>query len=422
MICDASAKNVAKNIYNIALAYIGSIVPDEQPYHNIAFSRAGNMCQLSLIKGLIKGGLPPDAIHSVRPAASFPRSQQVLFHGSYTTIKNIIRLNFIPFINITPIKQFTIGVNTLLALLKWGWRFRNNRDRIVFTFNISVPPGIFTLLAARLTWSKAVAMIYDIDVPGETVPRRLSSVINYWQHNKILKKYDGLVVITNAIAQDFAPGVPYLRVEGGVSHDLIAQYQALDAIQRRSPAYFTIVTAGRLDEDNGIREIMAAFSLIQGEGYRLHIAGAGPLESVVKDAAERDPRISFHGFLPFDEVLKLYAAADVLVNMRLTQRINTRYFFPSKTMEFLASGVPLITTCPGNMAEEYGEFAYLLHEETADALADMLKSVAAIPEEQRVARGRAARQYMSDHKTWEAQAIRIVGFLKGIAEKGREAE
>lgn len=400
---------------NCSLAFIGSIVPDEAQQDNIAFSRAGNMCQLAIINGMKKAGLMPDEVYSLRPVASFPRTRQLLFRKSYAIVEKAIQLRFIPFINFTPIKQLTAGLYVLLALLQWGWKSRNDKHRIIYTFNISVPPGIFILTAALLTRSKAVAMIYDINVPGETKPKSIFSFIDFFMHKQLLKRFDGLVVITNAIALDFAPSVQYLRVEGGITSDLIAQYEVLEADQLRNPLFFTIVTAGRLDEANGIREILAAFSQMDGEMYRLHIAGAGPLEAEVVEAAENDSRITFHGFVPFAKVLKLYAVADALVCMRLTQRINTRYFFPSKIMEYLASGVPVITTCPGNMAEEYGEFAYLLKEESPDALADLVKAVAATPWEQRVARGRAARQYMLKYKTWDAQANRIVGFLDMIA-------
>jgi hypothetical protein len=32
--------------HDVRLAFIGSVTPDEPDFHNIGFSRAGNMCQL----------------------------------------------------------------------------------------------------------------------------------------------------------------------------------------------------------------------------------------------------------------------------------------------------------------------------------------------------------------------------------------
>ena len=52
--------------------------------------------------------------------------------------------------------------------------------------------------------------------------------------------------------------------------------------------------------------------------------------------------------------------ADVLVDMRLTEALNTKYSFSSKLMEYLASGTPVITTCTGHVEEEFADIAYLL--------------------------------------------------------------
>lgn len=397
------------------LLYIGSVVPDESPYINKAFSRAGNMCQIELLKGFIKAGNTPSTILSLRPEVSYPRSRKMFFRPASALLENNICFEFFPFINITPIKQFSIGIAAFFSILFWGWRTRKTSQRIIYTFNISVPPGIFILLGAWLTKSKCVAMIYDICVPGETAPVTFFNKLDYWLHKKTLPLFDGLVVITDAIAKDFAPYVPYLRVEGGIKPDLLNQYPDSEDFRNHDPDYFTMIAAGRLDEVNGINEIISAFSLLKGEKYRLHIAGSGPLENFVKSSAAQDPRIQFHGFISFNEVLKLYASSDLLLNIRLTQRIDTRYFFPSKTMEYLASGVPVITTCPGNVTKEYPELAYLLYDETPEALANLILKVEMTPVERRLARAKAARDYMVSHKTWDVQALRISQFLRQIS-------
>ena len=153
---------------------------------------------------------------------------------------------------------------------------------------------------------------------------------------------------------------------------------------RRSPppsgeaVPFAVVSAGSLDEANGFLVLLEAFARLPGDGYRLRIAGRGPLESQVRAAAAKDPRIEYLGFLSFEEVQSLYRSADVLVNMRLTQAIDTRYFFPSKLMEYLASAVPVISTCTGAVEKEFGSFVYLLREETPQGLANAICTVAAL--------------------------------------------
>ena len=123
------------------------------------------------------------------------------------------------------------------------------------------------------------------------------------------------------------------------------------------------MSAGGLEVANGVLELLEAFSLIRSNKYRLRIAGMGPLEHEVREAAEKDQRIEYCGFLPFDKVLDLYDSADVLINMRLTKTLNTKYFFPSKLMEYLTSGVPVITTCTGQTEDEFRDFVFLLKDE-----------------------------------------------------------
>ena len=398
----------------LKILFVSGVIPDDPLLITPAFSRAGNMSAHHLLHGLKRSGVLLDKILSAYPVPSFPTTKRLYYPRSRLQLNNELNIDMIPFINVTPIKQLTLGIASYFEIVRWGDK-AGPGDKIIFTFNISVPPGIFLLAAARRIGARVVAMIYDINVPGETVPRTLPFIIDFWLHKKTLRCYDGLVVITKEIARDFAPGVPSICVEGGIGPDLVEKYHVLEKITMRDAGHFVIVAAGGLKEANGISEILAAFSLLKGDVYRLHIAGNGPLKDLVKDAVQKDPRISFHGFLKFDDVLKLYATADVLVNMRLTQRVSTSYFFPSKTMEYLASGVPVITTCPGGMADEFGAFAYLLHEETPGALADIIKTVEAIPVEQRIARGKAARQYMIEHKTWDAQAKKIAHFLSEIS-------
>ena len=97
--------------------------------------------------------------------------------------------------------------------------------------------------------------------------------------------------------------------------------------------------------------------------------------------------------------------------MRLTEALNTKYFFPSKVMEYLTSGVPLISTCTGHMEEEYGDFCYLLRDETPQGLADTIRYVASLDPEERIGRGRKARAYMAKNKTWDAQGNKLFKYI-----------
>lgn len=390
------------------LLYIGSVVPDLPEYRNEAFSRAGNMCQESLIVSLAKAGIHISGVVSQQPMRSFPNSRVLWYSGGRAQIGDHV-VNLVPFVNLPVLRQLSVGFAVFLTILRWGLRSRSE-PRVVYTFNLTEPSGLFTLIASRLIGARMIAWINDINIPGQTVPPTVSRRLDYWLQRRIIPHCDGLVVVSEAIIRDFAPSVKFLRVEGGIRSDVLQQI-AIRMQKRVEDDRFTIISVGSLNEANGIREILSAFSLLPGRQFRLLIAGTGPLADEVRRASQLDDRITYCGFLDFEKVLDLYDQADVLINMRLTKKVKTEYFFPSKLIEYLASGVPVITTCTGHVETEFAEVAFLLRDESPEALANLIIRVSEMSPEDRRRKGWEAHDFIVRRYSWEAQARRIADFI-----------
>jgi glycosyltransferase involved in cell wall biosynthesis len=204
-------------------------------------------------------------------------------------------------------------------------------------------------------------------------------------------------------------------MDGGVSRSLIEESGRLLAARCLDETSFTIVATGSFSEYNGVRDILAAFSQLKGSQYRLILAGRGPLEGEIATAARHDPRIEFKGFLEIQNLLALHASADVLVSMRLTKSVNTAYAFPSKTFEYLLSGVPVITTATGHMKAEYGPYCFILEEESPQSLATLLRTIECLGPAERARIGCAAREFIISQKTWELQHRRIAEYVRSAA-------
>ncbi len=399
----------------IALAYVGAVVPDRPPFNDDpAFSRAGNMFQENLLEAMKESGLLPSLILSQRPLRAFPRSTSLRVSSGQTELSSDLLVQLLPFVNLPIVRPLAVGLAVIAHLIRWSWQQPRETRKVVYTFNLSEPPGLFTLISARLIGAKVVASMNDIYIPGDLVPNTLSRRLDFWLQKKIIPRFDGLVVVNKRIIEDFAPSSPFVRIEGGVAQKVLERSEKKPDGLKAKDAPFTIVSAGSLTEANGFIELLEAFPLLQGNNYRLRIAGSGPLEERIKQATQEDPRIEYCGYLDFDGVWALYESADVLINMRLTKKIKTDYFFPSKTFEYLASGVPVISTCIRHIEEEYADMVFLLREETPQALAQMIERVAALSGEARTRKGRAAREHVRTHSTWEAQGKRIVEFIYTI--------
>ena len=351
------------------------------------------MFQTELLIGLKKAGMSASAIISVLPVPSRRHSKsEPLWVGRLNAdVAEGLPITFLPFINVTPWKHIMVGIGAAFELLRWGWQNREAHFRVAYCCNLSTPPGIFLLIAAWLIRSKAVVGLCDISIPGETTPQGLYQKLDYWMHRRLIPHFDGHVVVSDAIARDFLDGEPHLRLEGGIRGDFLERTSRRTACAAATSDEnpFVIAAAGCLNEINGIPILLEAFSLLRGDRFRLRIAGWGPFEQQVRAAAACDSRIEFLGMIPFERVLEIYNSASVLINMRITKNVNTEYFFPSKMMEYLASGAPVISTCTGHVEQEFGGFTYLLKEETPQALAELIKKIAALDPAEMTEDGRA---------------------------------
>jgi glycosyltransferase involved in cell wall biosynthesis len=123
-------------------------------------------------------------------------------------------------------------------------------------------------------------------------------------------------------------------------------------------------------------------------------------------------RLRYLGKLSRPDLLATYNAADVLVNPHSTVLLTARYVFPSKLLEYLASGRPVITTATPEIAADYGDLCTVLDREEPQALADAIMRVAAMPAVDRLARAAEARVAVIERCAWSRQGQRLVRFLE----------
>ena len=395
----------------VAVAYVSQAMPDQPAYRNEAMHVNGNIFMRNILIGLLSMEGSEVSAFSARPLASYPRSREIFVPRETAEVLPGKSSVCVPFINITPVKQVTIGVAMLWHLLGWGLNTMKRRHRVIVSFNISVPPLAFTMLAARILRATLIVYICDLNTGDCLAPRTFLHRLDRLE-TWLLRWVDGGITISDRIGFEYLAHCGYVRVDGGVSQALIDSTGRALAERQTDVAHFTIGATGSLSAHNGILEILRAFSELNGPHFRLLLAGRGPLESEVLRAVKSDPRVEFRGYLDTDDLLTLHAACDVLVSLRLTQTLNSAYGFPSKTFEYLLSGVPVITTATGHMKTEYGRWCFVLDDETPSALAHLLREVAEISQTERRRIGLAARQFMISHKSWEQQHARIATYVR----------
>ena len=96
------------------------------------------------------------------------------------------------------------------------------------------------------------------------------------------------------------------------------------------------------------------------------------MESAVKEAAQKDGRIQYKGFLPKGEIAALQTQCDVLINPRTDEGEYTKYSFPSKTMEYLLSGSKVVMYRLSGIGEEYYRYIRTIDAPGPEAMARAL--------------------------------------------------
>lgn len=396
------------------LLFFGALIPGDECHKSPDCSVAANNFQAGLLDALSKLVDGRIVALSLRSLTAFPRGTPLFSRGSSFHLNERCLVHVVPFFNVAPVKPFFQGGALALDLFRL-WRRRFRPDAIL-VYNPFLRHSLLALTAGRLWRIPVVAIVGDADPPKPLLPKCNLHQIRRRLHLEIGHYFSGLIVLSSRVAEDFYPGQPTLKMEGGVNEDLVNRGN-----RRNPPVPGTIFYSGDLAVYCGVQLLLDAFALLEGEKYELWLTGRGPLQGTVEQAAKHDPRIRYFGFVSRAEYLDMLEQAKVLVNPRLSSRPESPYNFPSKLLEYLASGRLVISTASSDLEEEYGDKVFLLREETPEALARLIEDVCDRVPAELEAVGARGRAYMLAHKTWRAQSGRVYDFLATLAKsRGKE--
>ncbi len=392
---------------DLAILYLGAFAPSGSADKNPATSTAGVLFQTNFLDALADSDLPTPEVRCYYPVASYPKDKRLFCSVKTDVLSNGIRVRSLAHINLGALKILTLGLSSAWATFVWGLQNRGRR-RVVVSYNLNAPPAYFVGPVCRLLGIKFVPFIGDIYVPGEVTKDSLLRRIEFAAQQRAIPLADGLLVCNKAIIEDFAPTSGYLLIEGGVRESFVQWFE----MRHEVSSSFHIVFAGQLSELNGVTLLLDAMRFIGDEDVRVTIMGGGALEQHTRQESALDSRVRFLGPVQHERVIEEYMTADLLVNLRSTAFQTHRYVFPSKVVECLATGVPLLSTRTGHVESEFGEFVFLLDEQTPEALAAKIVEIKAMRAEDRLSVGKSAQRHVMRNKTWEAQVRKIGEYLE----------
>ena len=308
------------------------------------------------------------------------------------------RYHYISAIRNPIFKAIAVGVGTFCKTFALA-----GKNSAVIVDGLNRVTALSALLAARLRGRPCIGIVTDLPdmLSGSGFSRKLA--------NFIIDKCTGYVFLTEAMNDRLnKKGKPYVILEG---HSDITMRQRVPSMDRkRKPR--VCMYAGGVSRQYGLGNLVDGFRMADVPNARLHIYGPGDYVKELEKIAAEDDRIVYGGMLLNTEIVDKEQEATLLINPRPTHEEFVKYSFPSKTMEYMASGTPVLTTVLPGMPKEYHPYVYLLEDETAEGICETLKTVLAQSDEDLFARGETARAFILDEKNNVIQAKKLLDMLK----------
>lgn len=408
------------------ILYISSVTSEKQYEHMKGMVRPGvDNVKYGMIESgykfhhLLMDGIVSDTNNSIYSLVGRATSREAYKGLFWKTVKEMdpeknIQYKHIGFINLPLIKNLIVSLSYFFNVL--FWILQNKKEEkciIVDAAYVTVIP--FVNLATKIAPCKKVSIVCDIyeymaDVKDAD---ETGSKFNKFFSKMMKKNYsqiDGFVFLTQQMDGVLnKENKPYIVMEGLVDVNMGTKF---DAVEKNSKD--VVVYAGAIRKQYGLENLIEGYHNYKNDNSELWIFGSGDYVPEVMKKAEEDQRIKYFGLVPNKEVVKKELEATLLVNPRPSDMEFARYSFPSKNMEYMVSGTPLLTTDLPGMPEEYKDYVYIIEENSPDGVQEALEKTLSLGRAQLFERGRKSKEFVLNKKNNVAQGQRVLGLCKEV--------
>ena len=197
---------------------------------------------------------------------------------------------------------------------------------------------------------------------------------------------------------------PYVIIEG------FSENKLNQKLNKPQSDKFIIMYAGGLHSRYGLKMLADAIEQIDYDFVELRLYGDGPFVEEMRSYNYK--KVKYCGILLNDEIVREEKKADLLINPRPTFEEFTRYSFPSKNIEYMASGTPLATTRLPSMPSEYYPYVYLLDDESVEGYKKTIRKIIELPAIELERKGVSAQKFIFENKTNIIQAEKIISMIE----------
>lgn len=364
---------------------------------------------------LLEGFSKQVEISEIKTLSILPTSESIYNKTIWyekTVAHGRIEFSYVPFVRIPLLKDFVVMIYTFFNVFRSNFKSTNS-EKIVIANVLNLVVSVASITACRLSNTKCIALVTDLPTFMNPVDGgRLQLKFKFYKllANYFINKYDGYVLLTEQMNDVVNPkGKPHLIMEGLVDINMKEVENSFKGEKR------VILYAGALYEKYGVKNLIDAFSRIEDNTIELHLYGIGDITEQLPNYQRNDSRIKYFGVVPNTQVVKALSEATLLINPRPTHEEFTKYSFPSKNVEYMVSGTPLVCTNLPGMPLEYHDYIYVLSNDDSISIEIKLKELLSLSAQELVEKGKIAKQFVLNEKSNINQTKRISNFINSIS-------
>lgn len=362
-----------------------AILRPDQKYHGL------------LIKGLAKNGAKLKCLSGLPINRSL--TKKILIHENDESEDNI-DYHYYTTLNLPILRHIMIFFGAFINCLKT----KKERDTFAICDCLNIANSYGMTVACKIRKIPIITIVTDLpDMMSDS--KSLKNV-----NNRLFNLFSGFIFLTKQMNLRInRKNKPYIVLEGHVDSDAkpVSQKEKYEKSGKK-----VIIYAGTICKLYGIKELVEGFILAELPDVELWVFGDGDCREELENIS--NPNVKYMGVCDNEAIVEHEQKASLLVNPRPSTPEYTKYSFPSKNMEYMVSGTPVMTTKLPGMPKEYLPYIYLIENETAEGIAETLIKFFDRPFEERTKTGNDAREFVLKNKSNVMQARKVIDFLKSL--------
>lgn len=367
-----------------------SLIPGQQiqKYHRLLAEGLSHFCHIETLSAI--------------PMNRKINRNSIIFEKAEVVGK--LKYCYLMTLNVPIIKNIYVLISSYFITLK---KLVTYSDTVVIVDVLNSSVSLGAILACKTLRRLSIGIVTDVPDYLDDGSNSPSSKLS----NVIIRNCMAYIFLTQQMSILLnEKHLPYIVIEGLVDINMIKRHKIPDMQNSTRICLY----AGGIYRKYGIEQMVKGFINADIANCELHIFGDGDFADELKMYCMNYQNIKYFGVRSNEDVINAQLKATLLINPRPTNEEYVKYSFPSKNMEYLASGTPVLTTFLPGIPIEYFKYSYMIEEDTMEGICKALIYTLAQSNTELFQKGKIAREFVLTYKNNLIQSQKVVELINVI--------